>query len=182
MLIPTYIRRGYNKLCCHFILLLRPESDATLWSAYTDEFTSRKFPAYSPGAATLFDSCHRSCKMAANCVREANRLLPPCYAPRRTGALCDTAIRPSVPGRSCLRRAAALALGYSHRRTPEICGLRTRPRTDVDPTRVELPSAGGISSRRPRGDNLFHTTLHIFVYFLLFYIVFLFVYLVVRIS
>jgi len=35
-----------------------------------------------------------------------------------------------------------------------MCGLRTRPRTDVDPPRVELPSAGGISSRRPRGDNL----------------------------
>jgi len=27
-------------------------------------------------------------------------------------------------------------------------GLRTRPRTDVDPPRVELPSAGRISSRR----------------------------------
>ena len=24
-----------------------------------------------------------------------------------------------------------------------MCGLRTRPRTDVDPLRVELPSAGG---------------------------------------
>jgi len=38
-----------------------------------------------------------------------------------------------------------------------MCGLRTRPRTDVDPPRVELPSAGGgISSRRtPGGDNLF---------------------------
>jgi len=35
-------------------------------------------------------------------------------------------------------------------------GLRTRPRTDVDPPRVELPSAaGGISSHRPRGDNWF---------------------------
>jgi len=47
------------------------------------------------------------------------------------------------------------------RQPPEMCGLRTRPRTDVDPPRflpptVELPSAwgGGISSRRPRGDNL----------------------------
>ena len=35
-----------------------------------------------------------------------------------------------------------------------MCGLRTRPRTDVDPPRVELPSAaGGISCRRPRADN-----------------------------
>jgi len=33
-------------------------------------------------------------------------------------------------------------------------GRRTRPLTDVDPLRVELPSAGGISSRRPRGDIL----------------------------
>ena len=40
-----------------------------------------------------------------------------------------------------------------------MCGLRTRPRTDVDPLRVELPSAGGISSRRPRGDNLLISTL-----------------------
>ena len=24
-----------------------------------------------------------------------------------------------------------------------MCGVRTRPRTDVDPPRVELPSAGG---------------------------------------
>jgi len=38
-----------------------------------------------------------------------------------------------------------------------MCGLRNCPRTDVDPPRVELPSAGGISSRRPRGDNLFNT-------------------------
>jgi len=30
-----------------------------------------------------------------------------------------------------------------------MCGLRTRPRTDVDPPHVELPSAGGISFRRP---------------------------------
>jgi len=34
-----------------------------------------------------------------------------------------------------------------------MCGLRTRPRTDVDPPRVELPSADDISSRRPRNDN-----------------------------
>jgi len=66
------------------------------------------------------------------------------YAPAVGGALSDTAIRPSVrlsvPGRSCPRRAAAL--GYSNRRPPEMCGLRTRPRTEVDPPRVELPSAG----------------------------------------
>jgi len=27
-------------------------------------------------------------------------------------------------------------------RPPKMCGLRTRPRTDVDPLRMELPSAG----------------------------------------
>ena len=32
---------------------------------------------------------------------------------------------------------------------PEMCGLRTRPRTDVALPRVELASAGGISYRRP---------------------------------
>jgi len=46
--------------------------------------------------------------------------------------------RLSVPGRSCPRRAAAL--GYSHRRPPEMCGLRTGQRTDVDPPLVEMPS------------------------------------------
>jgi len=57
-----------------------------------------------------------------------------------------------LPG--LLNRAAAL--GYRHAACSlAMCGLRTRPRTDVDPPRVELPSAGGISSRRPRGDNLY---------------------------
>jgi len=36
-------------------------------------------------------------------------------------------VRQSVPWRSCLQ--------LSHRRSPEICGLRNRPRTDVDPSR-----------------------------------------------
>ena len=41
-----------------------------------------------------------------------------------------------------------------------MCGLRTCPRTDVDPPRVELPSAWsacGISSRRPPGDNSYRS-------------------------
>jgi len=42
----------------------------------------------------------------------------------------------SVPERSCSGRVACV--GYSHRRPPEMCGLRTRLRTDVDPPRVEL--------------------------------------------
>ena len=84
---------------------------------------------------------------------------------RRRGALNDTAIRPSVPWRSCPRRAAAVGsthagcLQLNQRRPPVTCRLRTRPRTDVDPPRIELPSAAGegISSRRSRGDNLLCT-------------------------
>ena len=34
------------------------------------------------------------------------------------------------------------------------CGLRTRPRTVVDPPRVELPSARAYRLAAPRGDNL----------------------------
>jgi len=49
-------------------------------------------------------------------------------------------VRPSVcpMARSCP--------GYKHAGAAcslATCGLRTRPRTDVDPPRVELPSAGG---------------------------------------
>ena len=92
--------------------------------------------------------------MLTNC----NHLIYLCPAVGSEG-LSDTTIRPSVclsvPRRSCRRRAAAV--GYRHAGC--LCGLRTRPRTDVDPPRVELPSAaggGGISSRRPRGDNLYN--------------------------
>jgi len=77
----------------------------------------------------------------------------------------------SVPG---YRHAGCLQL--SHHRPPEMCGLRTRPRTDVDPPRRLDPwtdadgligcettchrrttctiGGGGISSRRPRCDTL----------------------------
>jgi len=69
------------------------------------------------------------------------------------GALSDTAIRRSV----CLSQGVA-AVGYrhagclllSHRRpVPEMYGLQTRPRTDVDPPRVELPSAGAYRLAAP---------------------------------
>ena len=71
------------------------------------------------------------------------------------GVLSDNAICPSVPGRSCRRRAASL--GYKHagclqlsqRRPPEMCRLQTRPRTDVDPLRVELPAAGAYRLAAP---------------------------------
>jgi len=55
-----------------------------------------------------------------------------------------TAIRPSfrlsVPWRSCLGYRHAGCLQLSQRRPPEMCGLRTRPRTDVDPPRFLPPS------------------------------------------
>ena len=62
-------------------------------------------------------------------------------------------VRLSVPWRSCLGYRHAGCLQLSHRRPPEMCGLRTRPRTDVDPPQF-LPLSnchrrGGISSRRP---------------------------------
>ena len=64
------------------------------------------------------------------------------------GALSDTAIRPSVcPTTWAIGTLAACSLA--------MCELRTRPQTDADPPRVELPTAGGISSRPHRGDNLF---------------------------
>ena len=44
-------------------------------------------------------------------------------------------VRLSVPWRSCLGYRHAGCLQLSHRRPPEMCGLRTRPRTDVDPPR-----------------------------------------------
>jgi len=41
----------------------------------------------------------------------------------------------SVPWSSCLGYRHAGCLQLSHHRPPEMCGLRTRPRTDVDPPR-----------------------------------------------
>ena len=49
-------------------------------------------------------------------------------------------VRLSVPWRSCLGYRHAGCLQLSHRRPPEMRGLRTRPRTDVDPPRFLLPS------------------------------------------
>jgi len=44
-------------------------------------------------------------------------------------------VRPSVPWRSCLGYRHAGCLQLSRRRPSEMCGLRTRPWTDVDPPR-----------------------------------------------
>jgi len=70
-------------------------------------------------------------------------------------------VRLSVPWRSCLGHRHSGCLQLSHRRPPEKCGLRTRPRTDVDPTRFLPPSnchrRETLSSRRHRGDTLLAT-------------------------
>ena len=73
------------------------------------------------------------------------------YAP--AAGISDTAIRRlSVPALGAQLPQATDTLATCGL---AMCGRRTRPRTDVDQQRVELPSPGGISSRRPRGDNLF---------------------------
>jgi len=83
------------------------------------------------------------------------------YAPALGVTFWNTAIRPSVCQSVCLSHgAAAYAIGTlaacslatAGYQTCADCGLRTRPRTDVDPPRffeIELPSAGGMSSRHP---------------------------------
>ena len=54
------------------------------------------------------------------------------------GAFWNSTIRPSVSWCSCLGYRHAGCLQLSHRRP--LCGLRTRPRTDVDPPRLLPPS------------------------------------------
>jgi len=67
-----------------------------------------------------------------------------------------TAIRHSV----CRSHRRAAALGYRHAGCLQLShvGLRTRPQTDVDPPRVELPLARAYRLAAPRGDNLFYVT------------------------
>ena len=80
----------------------------------------------------------------------------------------------SVPWCSCLGYRHAGCLQLSHRRPPEMCGLRTRPQTDADPPRPlnrwtdadgmiggetichsrTAIGRGGILSCRPRGETL----------------------------
>jgi len=61
--------------------------------------------------------------------------------PPPQGALSDTAIHPSVcPGLDYITLAACS--------WPANRDVWTRPQTDVDPPRVELPSAGGAGAYR----------------------------------
>jgi len=46
-------------------------------------------------------------------------------------------------------------LHLSHRRPPEMCGLRTRPRTDGRRSAASRIAIGGIIASPPPGDNLF---------------------------
>jgi len=60
-------------------------------------------------------------------------------------------VRLSVPWRSCLGYRHAGCLQLSHRRPPEMCRLRTRPRTDA---RFLDPSAGAYRLAAPPGRYL----------------------------
>ena len=55
------------------------------------------------------------------------------YAPAVWGALCDTALGPSVCLSVCPSPRRAVAVGTLASCSLAMCGLRTRPRTDVDP-------------------------------------------------
>ena len=101
------------------------------------------------------------------CVQSAQLLTR--FAPhRRGGALCSTVICLSLchcPRYSTLAAWRSCWLPATCR-PPGMCGrLWTRPRTDVDPPRVKLPSVGGggMLSRRLRRHNFFNITFIPFV-------------------
>ena len=64
----------------------------------------------------------------------ARFVMPPAVAEH------SASVRMSVPWRSCLGYGHAGCPQRCHRRPPAMCGLRTRPRTDVDPPRFLPPS------------------------------------------
>ena len=83
------------------------------------------------------------------------------FYPPALGTFWNSAIRPSVPRRSCLGYRHAGCLQLSHRRPPEICGLRTRPRTDVDPPRFsDLTAIGGGGAYRLAAPGAIPSFLH----------------------
>ena len=67
-------------------------------------------------------------------------------------------VRMYVPWRSCVGYTHAGCLQFSDRRPPEMCGLRTRPRTDVDPPRFVNRTAIGVRhiASPPPKRTLFH--------------------------
>ena len=88
------------------------------------------------------------------CICSFHRTPLLCSRPRGQFGITRS-VRLSVPWRSCrgYRHAGCLQLS----RPPEVYGLRTHPRADVDPPRFLDRTAigGGISSRRPWGDTVF---------------------------
>jgi len=97
--------------------------------------------------------CGRLRAVFVKSPRTERRFIMPLPLPLR-----DTAIRPSVRlSAPALGAQLPWAIGTLAACSLAMCGLRTRPQTDVDPPRVELPSAvGGISSRRLWGNNCFN--------------------------
>ena len=83
-------------------------------------------------------------------AKKMSRLIMPRLSVRPS--VCPTAQLPRLQARWLAACSTATA------RPSELCGLRTRPRTDVDPPRFLARTAigGGISSRSPRGDILSH--------------------------
>jgi len=57
-------------------------------------------------------------------------------------------VRLSVPWRSCLGYRHAGCMQLSQRRPTKMCGLRTRPRTNVDPPRFLDRTAIGVGAYR----------------------------------
>jgi len=118
------------------------QSDSTGNSVDLTPYTQTDPPGVSTGTGTESD------------IYDCVVLLCP---RRMRGALSDTANRPSVCPRA-LGTHLSEAIGTLAACSLTMCGLRTRPRTDVGPPRVKLPSAAGghTSCRRPGSNNLFY--------------------------
>jgi len=91
-------------------------------------------------------------------------IMPPLYGEHfEVARSVPLSVRLSAPWRSCLGYRHAGCLQLSYRQQPEMCGLRTRPRTDVirhDFCKRRTAVVGGISSRRPRGILSYIFNLH----------------------
>jgi len=114
------------------------------------------FRALSASCSCVYTSTSRHGGRVARTGCSVIVLLRVLYAPALGGILeqRDPSVCLSVPWRSCLGYGHAGCLQLSHRRPPEMCGLQTRPQTDVDPPRFLDRTVIGISSRRLRGDTL----------------------------
>jgi len=95
---------------------------------------------YSHGDSTLSLSlcCSESPEITATPLVAIIVTIPPPYGRGQWAIL--RSVCQSVPWCSCLGYRHAGCLQLSHRRPPEMCGLRTRLRTDVDPPRCLPPS------------------------------------------